>query len=344
MKDIFFTLDIGSRLRGYLDNRSFTQLAVVVDENTRKYCLPIIDVKADIIIETRSGEEHKTLKTCEYIWEELTAARFDRKGLVINLGGGVIGDMGGFCAATYKRGLTFINIPTTLLAQVDASVGGKLGVDFNGFKNHIGLFCHPDAVLIDTVFLKSLPRAEVRSGFAEIIKHHLIADKAGWEKLASRNWKALDADWGDLVAHSVDIKRSIVKNDPKEKGLRKLLNFGHTVGHAVESYHLSADDKMLHGEAIAVGMICESYLSYLRGLIDESTHDKITRFILSVFGKRKVGDADAIAAWARQDKKNEGDKVLCVLLEAAGKASWDHLITTDEIRESLSYYSTLQGG
>ena len=181
---------------------------------------------------------------------------------MINLGGGVIGDMGGFCAATYKRGIRFINIPTTLLAQVDASVGGKLGIDFRGFKNHIGLFTMPEQVLVDVKFLETLPERELRSGFAEVIKHYLISDHSEWEKLNSLSFEK--QDWKHHVTESVKIKSAVVDRDPIEKGFRKVLNFGHTIGHALETFFLSRKNskvKVLHGEAIAAGMICELYLS-----------------------------------------------------------------------------------
>jgi len=244
---------IGKSLPQFLSQKDYSKIAIIVDENTKEHCYPIIAnlVSETILIEIKSGEENKNLATCTYIWQELTDAAFDRHSLVINLGGGVIGDMGGFCAATYKRGIDFIQIPTTLLAQVDASVGGKLGIDFNGYKNHIGAFAQPEVVLIDTVFFKTLPHLELRSGFAEIIKHCLIRDASMWDVIRKRDFDQQDLQ--SLVAHSVAIKKEIVAEDPTEKGLRKILNFGHTLGHAVETHFLEKEGKrLLHGEPLSL--------------------------------------------------------------------------------------------
>ncbi|MCD8540568.1 MAG: 3-dehydroquinate synthase, partial [Leadbetterella sp.] len=250
----------------YLEGKDYSALVVIADRNTRKDCYPRIKevLPRHLLITVQDGEEYKNLDTCINIWNKLTEAEFDRHALVINLGGGVIGDMGGFCAATYKRGIDFIQVPTTLLAQVDASVGGKLGIDFQGFKNHIGVFTQPRAVLIDTGFLTTLPERELRSGYAEVIKHCLIRDRKMWDKI--RKSELGDIPMKELVSHSVETKKAIVTEDPTEKGLRKILNFGHTVGHAVETFHLTRE-RLLHGEAIAIGMICEAYIAYSKGML-----------------------------------------------------------------------------
>lgn len=325
----------------FLEQHTYTHIAVMVDEHTKKYCYPAIKslLPRHIVISIKSGEEKKNLDTCIHIWQQLTNKQFDRKSLVINLGGGVIGDMGGFCAATYKRGIDFIQVPTTLLSQVDASVGGKLGIDFNSFKNHIGVFREPAAVLIATDFLNTLPPQEVRSGFAEIIKHCLIADAAMWHKIRKRD---LDKqNWQELVPHSVAIKQEVVRQDPTEKGLRKVLNFGHTIGHAVESYFLSQPrKKLLHGEAIAIGMICEAYLSMQKGLLTEEELLAMEEFIFSVYGKVKITENDiaAILPLTLQDKKNEKGNIQCILLNGTGKALFGQVITFKEITQALDYY------
>lgn len=331
----------GALFTAFFQQHTHTNIAVLVDEHTKKYCYPVIKqlLPKHIVVTIKSGEEKKNLDTCSYIWQQLTDKQFDRKSLVINLGGGVIGDMGGFCAATYKRGIDFIQAPTTLLAQVDASVGGKLGIDFNGFKNHIGVFKEPASVLIATEFLNTLPPQEVRSGFAEIIKHCLIADAAMWHKIRKRD---LDKQkWDELVPHSVQIKQEVVRQDPTEKGLRKILNFGHTIGHAVESHFLAQPrKKLLHGEAIAIGMICEAYLSMQKGLLSEEELISIEEFIFAVYGKVKLTETDiaAILPLTLQDKKNEKGKIQCVLLDGAGKALFDQVITFKDITEALDYY------
>ena len=334
--------DIAAALQDFLHANAHTQTAVLVDENTKKHCYPLVKalLPKHTLIQIRSGEERKHLETCQQIWQRMTDAKLDRGALLINLGGGVIGDMGGFCAATYKRGIDFLQIPTTLLAQVDASVGGKLGVDFQGFKNHIGVFKDPVSVLVATGFLQTLPLVEIRSGFAEIIKHCLIADAGMWHIIRRRE---LDEQrWDELVPHSVKIKEIIVAQDPTEQGWRKVLNFGHTIGHAVESYFLpKPKQKLLHGEAIAVGMIAEAYLSHRRQLLSEDALMQIEEFVFSVYGRVKLQPADieAIAPRALQDKKNAGGKIQCVLLRTIGEPVIDHAISLKEIREALAFYA-----
>jgi 3-dehydroquinate synthase len=291
------------------------------------------------LVKIKSGEQQKNLDTCQTIWESMTNHELDRHALMINLGGGVIGDMGGFCAATYKRGIDFIQIPTTLLSQVDASVGGKLGVDFQGLKNHIGVFQIPKTVLIDSVFLESLSFAEKRSGFAEIIKHCLIMDADKWDIIRKKDFEK--QDFNDLIAHSVAIKQQVVEADPTEKGLRKILNFGHTLGHAIETYFLGKPKlHLLHGEAIAAGMICEAFISYQRNMIDQKTLANIEEFIYSVYGKVTImdSDMDEIIALTAQDKKNKGKEVRFSLLEGAGKCTYDIQVSKAEMKKALEYY------
>jgi 3-dehydroquinate synthase len=332
---------IGPVIEPFLSQTSYTQVAVLADEQTRKHCYPLIKsyLPKHLLITIKSGEEKKNLETCSIIWQQLTDKHFDRKSLVINLGGGVIGDMGGFCAATYKRGIDFIQVPTTLLSQVDASVGGKLGVDFNGYKNHIGVFKEPAAVLVATQFLQTLPQQEVRSGFAEIMKHCLIADAAMWHTIRKRD--LAQQNWDKLVPHSIHIKQKVVQQDPTEKGLRKILNFGHTIGHAVESFFLTQPrKKLLHGEAIAAGMICESYLSFKRKLLNEELLHQIEEFIYTVYGKVKITDADVkqILPLVLQDKKNYKGKIQCVLLNGIANPVFDQVITPKEVKEAIDYY------
>ncbi|UII29250.1 3-dehydroquinate synthase [Fulvivirga maritima] len=342
-ESIKFTEKAAEELINLLNTSSYNKIAVLVDENTKAHCYPLLEryLPQHTLVEINSGESHKTLETCTYIWQELTSAAFDRKSLFINLGGGVIGDMGGFCASTYKRGIDFINIPTTLLSQVDASVGGKLGIDFNGYKNHIGLFKEPIAVIIDQTFLKTLPANELRSGFAEVIKHHLIADKSGWDKLQTLRFP--DIAWNECVKHSVKIKSDVVENDPLESGMRKILNFGHTIGHAIESYLLNNNRAILHGEAIAAGMICESFISLKRGYINEEELKQIEKYVLNIFDKLNIleTDLEGINQYLIQDKKNRENKVLASLLQKVGEANWDISISNTEATEAIIYYNNL---
>lgn len=338
---VYNTPDAALTLQEWLQQKDYSRIAVLVDEQTKKHCYPLIKtaLPKHTLIAIKSGEEQKILGTCQVIWQKLTQGQFDRNSLVINLGGGVIGDMGGFCAATYKRGIDFIQVPTTLLAQVDASVGGKLGVDFEGFKNHIGVFREPAAVIVATQFLQTLSMRELRSGFAEIIKHCLIADAQMWEKIRKRDLEG--QKWDELVPHSIKIKQRVVEQDPTEKGWRKVLNFGHTIGHAVESYFLAQPKrKLLHGEAIAAGMIAEAYLSVQRNLLPEKQLHAIEEFIYSVYGKATITneDMEAIAPLALQDKKNQKGKIHCVLLEAVGQPLVDQEISLKDIKEALQFY------
>ena len=341
---IDYPIEIGGtalkKLQEFLQKSSYSQILVIVDENTQTACLPVLSpfLPEHQVCQIPSGEIHKTLRTCEKIWQVMTDYQFDRKALVINLGGGVIGDMGGFVAQTYKRGIDFVQVPTTLLSQVDASVGGKLGIDFGPFKNHIGLFAEPQGVYIYPGFLKTLSKRELLSGFAEVIKHHLIADRNGWHKLIGI--ESIDSvNFEEIIAHSVAIKSRIVEADPFEGGLRKALNFGHTVGHAVESYYLHTEEPFLHGEAIALGMIAEAWISHQRNLLSEKELEQIHSLIPRLYGKRKIPSdkLESIASLALNDKKNTGKQIQCTLLDSIGEIAINQPITKQEIMDSLHY-------
>ncbi|MEM7658612.1 MAG: 3-dehydroquinate synthase [Bacteroidota bacterium] len=325
----------------YLQQRAPSQVLVLVDPNTHQHCYPRLrsHLPTHQIVKIPAGESHKTLATCEKIWQQMTDLALDRNAIVLNLGGGVIGDMGGFVAATYKRGIDFVQVPTTLLSQVDASVGGKLGVDFRGFKNHIGLFKEPQGVFIDPDFLNTLSVRELRSGFAEVIKHHLIYDAPAWAELVTvQDLSSLD--WSQLVRHSVDIKERIVAEDPFEKGLRKALNFGHTIGHAIESHYLESEAPLLHGEAIAIGMIAESFLSMKAGHLNPSAYDQIQQFFLRHYGHVSLDPEAYPAIWERMknDKKNLGGKVLCTYLDGIGTPLVNQSIEQERALDALRAY------
>ncbi len=333
---------IAETLSQYLSDKNYSKVMILVDQNTKKHCYESVKplLPAHKVIQIKAGEENKNLETCSYIWEQMTENELDRHSLLVNLGGGVIGDMGGFCAATYKRGIDFIQIPTTLLSQVDASVGGKLGIDFQGFKNHIGVFTLPNTVLIDKEFLKSLPERELRSGFAEIIKHCLIQDATKWKEI-----RILDLDQqnlGDLIQHSVEIKKQVVTADPTEKGLRKILNFGHTLGHAIETFFLDKGKKrLLHGEAIAAGMIAEAYIGFQKGMVNEDELAQIEEFIYAVYGTVNIdpNDFEAIIKLTQQDKKNKGKLVRASILKGIGDCAYDISLSKTDMKKALAYYS-----
>ena len=326
IKAIDYSIWIGKNSFSKLDISNYSQVAILVDENTKRDCLSKLpQIENALIIEIKSGEEYKNISTCSFIWEQLTINNFDRNSLLINLGGGVIGDMGGFCAATYKRGLEFIHIPTTLLAMVDASVGGKLGIDFKGFKNQIGLFNNPKAVLISSEFLETLAESELKSGFAEVVKHALISDNSLWLKL--KNTPFTDLDWEDIIDTSVQIKNKIVLADPFEKGERKKLNFGHTFGHAIESYYLEKRTPISHGEAVFMGMILETKISDL----SETDKNEIKNYVLSNFALPYTPKKSSLHKFLINDKKNQDGKINFTLLNGIGNCSLDNLFSLDEL-------------
>ena len=340
---IQLTQSPGQDLQKFLSEKKYSGVGVLVDENTFARCYPLVKdfLPGHTLIKIPSGEESKNLPTCSIIWQAMTDAKLDRHGVLIIIGGGVLGDMGGFCAATYKRGIDFITLPTTLLAQADASIGGKLGIDFNHFKNHIGVFQEPVLNLVYSGFLKTLPERELRSGFAEVIKHALISDKKLWDEIRSKALKA--QSWDVLVPASVEFKYSVVKQDPHEKGLRKILNAGHTIGHAIESYFLAKGKRVFHGEAIAAGLIAEAHLGFKRGLLSQDGLAEIGKYILSTFGKLEMQEDQLaeIASLCIQDKKNKGNKVLCVLPDGIGSAKYDVEINLGEIEDCLAHYNSL---
>ena len=321
-----YSVWIGENSLSKLDTSSYSKIGVLVDENTKRDCLhKISEIKKAIIIEIPSGEENKNISTCTFIWNQLSEHHFDRNSLLINLGGGVIGDMGGFCASTYKRGIDFIQIPTTLLAMVDASVGGKLGVDFKVLKNQIGLFNNPKLVLINPDFLKTLPRNELESGFAEVVKHALISDVNLWRVINSTQLQEMN--WDEIIEISVKIKNNIVLSDPTEKGDRKRLNFGHTFAHAIESYYLQNTTPILHGEAIFMGMILETELSPLT----KNIKDEIKNYILSNFSLPFTPKKSELLPYLMNDKKNQEGKINFSLLTEIGDCSIDNLLNQDEL-------------
>lgn len=333
-------------LKTLVESGKYSKVFILADENTSEICLPVfqslMDDFADFdLIETSAGEENKNIDFCIGIWKTLLDFEADRKSLMINLGGGVITDMGGFIASTYKRGIDFINVPTTLLSQVDASVGGKTGIDIDNVKNMVGTFTLPQMVFIETTFLKTLPQRELLSGFAEMIKHGLIYDKAYYEKLKTTHYLKPSAD---DIYRSVEIKNEVVTIDPHEKSLRKILNFGHTIGHAVEGYSLANDENPLtHGEAIAIGFICEAALSIKNsGLTKEELKD-ISDYLLSLYPKYEIrkDSFDSLLELMKSDKKNEDGNILFSLLETIGKCTFNCRVSTSDILSSLDYYNSL---
>ena len=340
--EIVFTESPKEALNEALKKYSPDQVAILVDENTAQHCLPLfeLDNKDFRIVQIRSGEKNKNIDTCQRIWKSLTEWGFSRKSLLVNVGGGVIGDMGGFAASTYKRGIKFINFPTTLLAMVDANIGGKLGIDFMGFKNHIGLFNDPECIYIHTAFLHTLPKRELRSGFAEVIKHGLIKDKAYWEHISNSTFP--DLEWKSVVKRSFEIKQEVVSEDPKEEGVRKILNFGHTLGHAIESWYLNHGQSLLHGEAIAVGMILEANLSHQLNLIKDNEMASISSFINNNYEKIEIPPMTELQRIMGQDKKNKGNSVMFSLIKGIGDCVYDQNVGDELISTAIKKYDSLK--
>lgn len=333
-------------LNEFLDSRQYSSVFVLADTNTEEHCLPIflsnLSTESSLeIISIEAGEENKNIETCSGVWNALAELGADRKSILINLGGGVVTDLGGFVASTFKRGIDFINIPTTLLSMVDASVGGKTGVDLGALKNQVGVIVNPKMVLVDPQYLDTLPSEEYRSGYAEMLKHGLIQDHAYWNHL--KDFKKISSeDIKKLIHHSVGIKNKVVLEDPYEHGLRKILNFGHTLGHAIESYCLTKEDKttLLHGEAIAIGMILEAYLSTKLAGLGQDESDEIKTVFNSIYPKIDFTENEikTILSLLQYDKKNSHGKVKFVLLEAIGKPVTDLEVPVDLFQASFDYY------
>lgn len=349
---VTFLSDDFSELALFLDKADYDKLFVLVDENTLQHCWPLLATKVEAmadaeILEIESGEENKSLEIASQLWLSLAELEAGRKSLFINLGGGVIGDLGGFVASVYKRGLQFIHIPTSLLAQVDAALGGKTGVDFANLKNHLGLFSFPEQVFISGAFLDTLPERHLLNGFAETLKHGLIADAKYWDELSGLDELRLD-ELNTLVKRSIEIKLEVVEKDSHESGLRKALNFGHTFGHALESYYLPHKTQALyHGEAVAIGMLLEAYLAHIKCGLSEGELEKIKTVITSHFNIQLPSEQDFDQLWLlmKQDKKNAGGQVLFALLSNIGKAKIDVNCTKEELLEAFRYVKglTLQG-
>ena len=344
---VFFNETGYEKLASYLVPTHYSKIFILVDDNTSQYCLPHLlnNLATEIeieIIELEAGESHKNIATCTEVWAALSELGADRKSIIINLGGGVISDLGGFVACTFKRGIDFINIPTTLLSMVDASIGGKNGVDLGNLKNQIGIIREPKAVIVDTQFLSTLPQNEMRSGLAEMLKHGLIFDKKYWDKF--KDLKSLNTDnLNELIHQSIEIKNEIVCEDLTENGIRKSLNFGHTLGHAIESYFLENDNKtsLLHGEAIAVGMILESFISREKELLTNEEYQEIKYIINDIFERVEFSqiDIEKIIELLIFDKKNEFGKVQFALLDGIGKIKINQESDNELIYKAFEDYS-----
>ncbi|MDR2621424.1 MAG: 3-dehydroquinate synthase [Dysgonamonadaceae bacterium] len=337
--------DIVNDLGDLLHSLSYDGLFLLTDENTQKYCLPLIRVIPEIASAKTffiaAGDENKNVTSLSGVWEFLSKNGANRKSLLINLGGGMLTDLGGFAAATFKRGIRFINIPTTLLGAVDAAVGGKTGVNFNGLKNEIGAFAPALAVLIDSNFFKTLDMPNLLSGYAEMLKHALLDSPLSLGKILRFDLDSIDyQQLNDLLSESVSVKERIVEEDPTEQGIRKALNLGHTFGHAFESLSYELKRPVLHGYAVAWGVVCELYLSFVKLGFDRNILMQITRFVKENYGVFAIDctQYQRIYELMQHDKKNETGLINFTLLKSVGSVEINQTASQQEIDEALDYF------
>ncbi len=341
MKPHFYYSNFWSDFNLWLKEKAYTLIVILCDENTHESCVPAVlsEIEAAVsieIIEIESGELHKNIDTCQKIWNALTDFRADRKSLLLNIGGGVITDMGGFVASTYLRGIDFVNFPTTLLSMVDASVGGKTGVDLGIHKNRIGTFTVAQQTFVYPDFLQTLEQSEILSGFAEMLKHGLIASKSHFKDLKSL--KSIEASsLKSRIETSVMIKYEIVQKDPKERGLRKILNFGHTIGHAIESYHLANENPILHGFAVGIGMYYETELAFQIGMLSEEDKKSVQQtldkwYLIPTYNEAQI---KVFIELMKSDKKNVSQELNFALIDEIGHCQYDIQVDEKRIQEAL---------
>ena len=325
------------------------KLFVLVDETTGKKCWPLIKdflcLREANLITIKADDTNKTLESVSHVWSELQRMRATRHSCMINLGGGMVTDLGGFAASTFKRGIDFINIPTTLLAMVDASVGGKTGINFGGLKNEIGVFNDSKFVILDTHFLQTLDRENILSGYAEMLKHGLISNEKMWAELIGFMDESLwfmddSQDKNQLLADSVKVKERIVNEDPKEHGIRKALNVGHTIGHAFESFAMKKGEPILHGYAIAYGIIAELYLSAVKCGFPQDKLRQTVNFIREHYGQMTItcDDYPCLLELMTHDKKNTSGQINFTLLGSIGDIRINQTATEEDIKEALDFY------
>ena len=348
IKSVGYTIHIGKQvfeaLNQFINNQHYSKYIILCDDNTLIHCLPLLlqntqQFEDAEVIEIENGEQSKSIEIAMHIWQTLLDVKADKQTLIINLGGGVVSDLGGFVASTYKRGIDFINIPTSLLAMADASVGGKTGIDFGGIKNSIGTISQPKAVFIYPDFLQTLANNHLKNGLAEVYKIALISSTFLWKTVSAPS-SAISLD--QLMIKSVALKNGIVKKDPTEKNIRKALNFGHTVGHAIEATLLTTKSALLHGEAIIVGIIMESWLSYQKKLLTKLELIEIKETLLTRFKPKAIDKKYlvAIIELMTQDKKNKSQQILATLLHGIGNYQLDVSITFAQVEKAFDYYNT----
>ena len=349
MQQIIKSTKIAEDLSTVLNNTTYDKLFVLTDEHTDKQCYPLISALPVIGNAKRvvipANDSNKSLENLAHVWKFLTANGATRHSLLINLGGGMITDLGGFAAATFKRGIGYFNIPTTLLGAVDAAVGGKTGINFEGYKNEIGAFYPAKHIIISSEFMNTLSQKDILSGYAEMIKHALLDSESIWDKTINFNLTTINYDLlNELVMDSVFIKQRIVEQDPYEKNIRKALNLGHTIGHAFESYALDNNRAVPHGYAVAWGLMSELYLSHKACNFPKELLETVSKFIRENYGTFSIEktDYDALYNFMVHDKKNEGDTINFTLLAGIGDIKINQTVEKNLIFEALDYYSNYE--
>lgn len=320
-------------------------VVILADDNTIRLCVPLVEslTQAGIHIVIASGDQHKTLDSCESIWSSLVQSGADRASMLLNVGGGMICDLGGFAASCYQRGIRFAHIPTSLLGMADAAMGGKTGVNFGGFKNYIGRFEAPAFIWTDPIFLNTLPRQEILDGLAEIVKHAIIGSRDLWESISSIE-KLESIDWYQLLELNIPVKIHISDADPFEKGIRKTLNFGHTIGHALESHFLHSAQPTSHGQAVTLGMMAETKLAHLSGMLGDEDFKRIIDLILRLLSPCEVTlpTIDVLRPWLLGDKKKSGGHIGYSLPDGIGKCRWDIKVEEVHVMESLDWVNQVR--
>ena len=345
-QEVIISNNLAEDIASAISRQSHDRLFVLTDTTTLRLCWPLVSglpcLGSAQMITIGDTDDNKTLQSLSHVWEELQQGGATRHSLLVNLGGGMVTDLGGFAASTFKRGISFINIPTTLLSQVDASVGGKTGINFRGLKNEIGVFNNAASVIISSDFLRSLDQKNLFSGYAEMLKHGLISDEESLDELLHFDLNIVDYDrLNSLVAKSVSIKERIVEEDPTEKGLRKALNLGHTAGHALESLAIEQKRTVLHGYAVAWGLICELYLSVVKCNFPKDKLRQTVQFIREHYGDFPIDckQYERLYEFMKHDKKNEGDSINFTLLGSIGDIRINQKATKEEIFEMLDFLS-----
>lgn len=344
-ENIIFCNNLNEEIQKLLGNSNFSKIFVISDHNTSQNCFSQLKIlKNYSLVQELSippGDENKNIDTLKYLWEQLLIQNADRNSLIINLGGGVVTDIGAFVASTFKRGISFVNIPTSLMAMADAAIGGKCGININNFKNQVGNFAFPIATYIFTPFLETLPARHLIAGYAEMIKHSLLDNYRHWQKISSVIPSKIDFEYlGILLKESIQVKINYIKDDLHDKGIRQALNFGHTIGHAVETFFLNQNKDILHGEAVAIGIIAEIFLSNKITNFNFNYVFDIIGFISSHFPAYRItyNDYPIIFDILQKDKKNSDEKIIFSLLSDFGKVNLHQEVDKSVISEALNFY------